>query len=154
MNLNDFLDFVDAIKNVEKYEAQVKDLRDENERLEKNIAATAKVTELSALLEAAAIDQAEAKKLVKEAKEEAAKLKEAAKVSYDAKHAALVIREGEVAEKLLQASKALEAATTLNTETKETLAKELADVHARKAKLIADSAEVTERLAKLKAVMG
>lgn len=154
MNINDFLDFVDAIKNIEKYEAQVQTLKEENERLEKNIEATTKVGELSVLLDKATKDKEEAAALLKAAKQEASSVKEAAKVAYDDKVAKMVVREKEVEMKMEQASVLLAQATKLNTDTETRLAKELLEVHARKAALITANQEVADRLEKLKSVMG
>lgn len=154
MNINDFLDFVDAIKNIEQYEKQVQTLKEENERLEKNIAATVKVGELSALLEKATKDAEEAAATLKAAKQEAISIKEVAKASYDKKEAAVALREVEIGVKLEKAQAALEQASKLNADTETRLTKELADVHARKTQLITANQEVAERLEKLKTVMG
>jgi len=154
MTITDFLKFVDAIKNLEQYEQQVKDLRDENERLEKNIKATAEVSELLSLREAAEKALEEATQTLKQAKAEAAATKEAAKTAYEKKEASLISRETEVVKQVAAANAVLASAQKLQADTENRLAKELKDVLARKEQLIVAEQEVAERLAKLKAVMG
>lgn len=153
MNIKDFLDFVDFIKNVDKYEARVQALKDENDRLEANIRLTSEVSEIAYTKERTDQLFEQAKKELDAAKITAADVKEKAKTSFDKKLADLVARETDVREKQADAYAKLKQAEDLNIKLNETLKTQVASLEAKEAELDKTQKEVNIRLAKLKSVM-
>ena len=153
MNIKDFLDFVDFIKNVEKYEARVQVLKDENDRLETNIKLTSEVADIPRTKQLTEDLYASAKKELASAKEQAVEIKEKAKTAFDKRLGELTSREQAAEEKYQIATSTLKEAQDLNSQLNSALQKQLAEYEARQIKLQEAQAEVDARLAKLKSVM-
>jgi len=153
MNIKDFLDFVDFIKNVEKYEARVQVLKDENDRLETNIKLTSEVADIPRTKQLTEDLYASAKKELADAKEQAVDIKEKAKTVFDKRLAELTSREKAAEEKYQIATSTLKEAQELNSQLNATLQKQLQEFEARQLKLQETQFEVDTRLAKLKSVM-
>lgn len=154
MNIKDFLDFVAFVKDVEKYEARVQALKDENDRLETNIRLTSEVAEVAYNRERANKLHEEAKAVLEEAKAEALATKEKAKSVYDKRLADVAAREAVVLEKQTEAANLLKEAKAVNEQLNAELQKQLSIVATKEAALNEATKEVEERLAKLKSVMG
>jgi chromosome segregation ATPase len=154
MNINEFLDFVNFLKNVDKYEQRVQVLKDENTRLEDNIRLTSEIADIPRTKELTAKLLDEARSTLASAKQEASETKEKAKTSYDKKLAEVVVRETEAAAILAEGKAAVKEAKDLQTGLIAELKKQEKALAARDAILAATQLEVDERLAKLKAVMG
>jgi len=153
MNIKDFLDFVDFIKNVEKYEARVQVLKDENDRLETNIKLTSEVADIPRTKQLTEDLYASAKKELADAKEQAVDIKEKAKTAFDKRLAELTSREKAAEEKYQIATSTLKEAQELNSQLNAALQKQLQEFEARQLKLQETQFEVDTRLAKLKSVM-
>lgn len=153
MNIKDFLDFVDFIKNVEKYEARVQVLKDENDRLETNIKLTSEVADIPRTKQLTEDLYASAKKELSDAKEQAVDIKEKAKTVFDKRLAELTSREKAAEEKYQVATSTLKEAQELNSQLNAALQKQLQEFEARQLKLQETQFEVDARLAKLKSVM-
>jgi chromosome segregation ATPase len=154
MNIKEFLDFVAFIKDVDKYEARVKTLKDENDRLEANIRLTSEVAEVSYNRELAAKLHEEAKQVLADAKVVAAETKARSKTVYEKRLEEVVAREGAVRDASERNALALKEAKDLNEQLNAALQKQLAVLDAKEASLAEAEKEVKERLAKLKSVMG
>jgi len=153
MNIKDFLDFVDFIKNADKYEQRVQSLKDENDRLETNIKLTSEIADIprtKALTEEMFLT---AKQEVATAKETASDIKEKAKTVYDKRLADLVAREKDVENKAKEASSMLVEATSITQELNAGLRSQLSLAETKVKALEITQAEVDSRLAKLKSVM-
>ena len=153
MNIKDFLDFVDFIKNVEKYEARVQVLKDENDRLETNIKLTSEVADIPRTKQLTEDLYASAKKELSDAKEQAVDIKEKAKTVFDKRLAELTSREKAAEEKYQVATSTLKEAQELNSQLNAALQKQLQEFEAHQLKLQETQFEVDARLAKLKSVM-
>ena len=153
MNIKDFLDFVDFIKNVEKYEARVHVLKDENDRLETNIKLTSEVADIPRTKQLTEDLYASAKKELSDAKEQAVDIKEKAKTAFDKRLAELSSREKAAEEKYQVATSTLKEAQELNSQLNAALQKQLQEFEARQLQLQETQFEVDARLAKLKSVM-
>ena len=153
MNIKDFLDFVDFIKNVEKYEARVQVLKDENDRLETNIKLTSEVADIPRTKQLTEDLYASAKKELSDAKEQAVDIKEKAKTAFDKRLAELSSREKAAEEKYQVATSTLKEAQELNSQLNAALQKQLQEFEARQLQLQETQFEVDARLAKLKSVM-
>ena len=153
MNIKDFLDFVDFIKNVEKYEARVQVLKDENDRLETNIKLTSEVADIPRTKQLTEDLYASAKKELSDAKEQAVDIKEKAKTAFDKRLTELTSREKAAEEKYQVATSTLKEAQELNSQLNAALQKQLQEFEARQLKLQETQFEVDARLAKLKSVM-
>jgi hypothetical protein len=154
MNIKEFLDFVAFIKDVDKYEARVQTLKDENDRLETNIRLTSEVAEVSRNRELAAKLHEEAKKVLEDAKITASETKARAKTVYEKRLDEVVVREGDARELQSEAAETLKKAKDLNEQLNATLQNQLAILMAKEASLDEAEKEVRERLTKLKSVMG
>lgn len=154
MNIKEFLDFVDFLKNVDKYEQRVKLLQDENTRLENNIRLTSEIADIPKTKELTAQLLEEAKVTLATAKQDAADIKEKAKTSFDKKLAEVLARETEATAKLAEGQKALKEANILHTGLIAELKKQQTELTAKEALLSSTQLEVEDRLAKLKSVMG
>lgn len=154
MNIKEFLDFVAFVKDVEKYEARVQTLKDENGRLETNIRLTSEVAEVSRNRELAAKLHEEAKKILEDAKIAAAETKARAKTVYEKRLEEVVARESGVRELQSEAAETLKKAKDLNEQLNTALQNQLAVLASKEASLDEAEKEVRERLAKLKSVMG
>lgn len=154
MNINDFLDFVDFLKNVDKYEQRAKTLKDENDRLETNIRLTTEIADIPRTKELTAKLLDEARATLIAAKQEAVDLKDKAKTSYDKKLAEVLAKETEATNMLTESRATLKEAKELQTGLITELKKQEEAVAIKSTQLTASQQEVDERLAKLKAVMG
>ena len=154
MNIKEFLDFVAFIKDVDKYEARVKTLKDENDRLEANIRLTSEVAEVSYNRELAAKLHEEAKQVLADAKVVAAETKARSKTVYEKRLEEVVARETAVRDESERNALALKEAKILNEQLNVSLQKQLAVLDAKEASLAEAEKEVKERLVKLKSVMG
>jgi cell division septum initiation protein DivIVA len=154
MNIKEFLDFVDFLKNVDKYEQRVKILQDENTRLEDNIRLTSEIADIPRTKELTAKLLKEADVTLADAKQEAVDIKEKAKATYDKRLSDLVVRETSANAALAESQKVFKEATTLHNTLIADLKKQLADVSVKSDALDKAQKEVDERLEKLKSVMG
>ena len=153
MNIKDFLDFVDFIKNVDKYEARVQTLKDENDRLEANIRYTTEVAEIANTKEVVAKLLSQAQKELDDAKLTAVEVKEKAKVVYDKRLAEVALRETATSEAQTLATATLKKAEDLNVILNASLVKQLSSLETKEVALDEKMLEVSARLAKLKSVM-
>lgn len=153
MNIKDFLDFVDFIKNVDKYEARVQTLKDENDRLEANIRYTSEVAEIANTKEVVAKLLSQAQKELDDAKLTAVEVKEKAKVVYDKRLAEVALRETATSEAQTLATATLKKAEDLNVILNASLVKQLSSLETKEVALDEKMLEVSARLAKLKSVM-
>jgi hypothetical protein len=157
MQLNELLEFIDLVKNPDKYKAKVDELIAYNKSIEANIQLTEDIADIAkaktltakALTEALAqIDSAkiEAKRCVAEAQAQAAKLVSTA----DERRVALETWASEL--------KTREESFTVRSAALTKLESEVADrsrqVEQDRASLAVQLQEVAERLEKLKSVMG
>ena len=157
MQLTELLDFIDLVKNPDKYKAKVDELIAYNKSIEANIQLTEDVAniEKAKALTAKALTQAtvqvdaakeEAKRLVSEAQQAAAKLVKTA----DERRVALETWASEL--------KAREESFTVRSASLTKLEQDVADrsrqVEQDRASLTIQLQEVAERLEKLKSVMG
>ena len=154
MNMNDFLGFVDFLKNVDLYEERVKVLQDENTRLEDNIRLTSEIADIPRTKELTAQLLEEARTTLAKAKQDSADTREKAKTSYDKKLADVMLREAEAASVLASGNKAIQEANNLQLNLIAKLRKQESEVATKSALLETTQQEVAERLSKLKAVMG
>lgn len=154
MNLNDFLDFVDFVKNAEALGKQVQVLKDENDRLETNIKLTSEIADIPRTKELTANLLEDARVTLDQAKKEAADVKEKAKTAYQKQLADVSEREGKAQDLLKEARQALKDAETLHATLIKDLAAQLEAVKQKEDVLVKTQAEVSERLDKLKSVMG
>ena len=154
MNMNDFLGFVDFLKNVDLYEERVKVLQDENTRLEDNIRLTSEIADIPRTKELTAQLLEEARTTLAKAKQDSADTREKAKTSYDKKLADVVLREAEAASVLASGNKSIQEANNLQLNLIAKLRKQESEVATKSALLETTQQEVAERLSKLKAVMG
>lgn len=154
MNIKDFLDFVDFLKNVDMYEKRVHVLRDENERLETNIKLTAEIADIPRTRQVTEQLLAEAREAAEAAKKEASEIKERAKTLYDKRIAEVTVRESEAVTKYEKGKEALKEAENLNATLNAQLRRQLSDLEISQAKLQVTQSEMEERLSKLKSVMG
>jgi hypothetical protein len=154
MNTNDFLSFVDFIKDIDKYEQRVKVLNDENKRLEENIALTGKASEIRSLHAVAEATVRETNQALQDAKTEATKLKAEAKAYYDKKYADSSVKETEAAALLDKAIAAQKEAEQWYKDNNVKLEATLAEIEKLKQITLEEKQEVEARLEKLKAVMG
>ncbi len=154
MNLKDFLDFADFVKNVEKYEARVQSLKDENDRLETNIKLTAEVVDIPRTKELTEKLLTEARVTLASAKEEAKTIVERAKASYDKRLAEVTTKEAAAENALANSRTVLTEAQTLHSTLIAELQRQLSSVDKQQKALQASQTEVDERLVKLKSVMG
>lgn len=149
-------DFLDLVRNPDKYEAALKAIQSKEESLKatiKNIDSLNKVDAMekkaAAMIDAARV---EAEKIQAEALAAAARTKANASKEYDAAHALM-----KQAQELEQRSKELIAETTAKQKeqlaAEKAIAKGLNENAAKEAVLAAKEAEVNERLAKLRQVM-
>ena len=157
MEFKELLNFIDFVKTPELYEAQLTQLREEQQRLQQNIEATAKLGEISALHNQAEQAAADAQKLIDQANEQAIDIIASAKISYDAKVAELDKRAQELslseialAQTLKDAADQAKAVATL----KKSLEEAQGAVILERQALAIAQADVDARLEKLKAVMG
>jgi flagellar biosynthesis/type III secretory pathway protein FliH len=154
MNLNDFLAFVEFVKDVDKYQERVSALKAENDRLEKNIELTAQVANIPRVKELTEKKLEEAREILAAAQAEAVAIKEKAKSAYEARKVVLDQKETQAAEALSEGRRALQEARELHATLVAEAKRELADLQKRQEQVSQVQQEVTERLSKLKSVMG
>jgi len=154
MNLNDFLAFVEFVKDVDKYQERVSALKAENDRLEKNIELTAQVANIPRVKELTEKKLEEARETLAAAQTEAVAIKEKAKNAYEARKVVLDQKETQAAEALSEGRRALQEARELHATLVAEAKRELADLQKRQEQVSQVQQEVTERLSKLKSVMG
>lgn len=157
MEFKELLNFIDFVKTPELFEAQLTTLREEQQRLQENIEATAKIGEIAALHAQAQEAAAKAQTVINQANEQAAIILDTAKSAYDQKIAELEVRMQVLAESEKATTQALNDANAQELSAK-TLSKSLQDAQGavilERQALAAAQAEVAARLEKLKSVMG
>ena len=157
MEFKELLNFIDFVKNPESYEAQLTQLREEQQRLQQNIEATVKLDEVNAFHAQAAQAAAEGQKVIDEAKDQAAGIIAAAKTAYDTKLAELDAQVQALAKDAANAAAALQEAKD-QAKALKALKKSLEEAQGavilERQALATAQADVDARLEKLKAVMG
>lgn len=157
MQFNEFLDILDLIKNVDKYEAALKQLTDRKQQIEDAIAEYHVVGDIGKAKQAAEKQKVEAVALLEKAKEEAKTIVDTSRSVYDKRHDELKKREI-LAEQAITNYTAIQA-QMISRENEfaskersiETLRKTL---QTQQDELSIKSREVDERLGKLRQVMG
>jgi hypothetical protein len=137
----------------EKMLSGLKALKEENIRLEVNIAATGKIGEINQLHAVAESNFAKAKKTLAEVTESADKIKAEAKEYYDRQYALIADKEEEIKITKIRAEEALSEAKAWHKTNNLSLEAALKDVSKQQEELVIKQKEVDERLKKLKAVM-
>ena len=157
MQFDDFLKVLDLLKDPAKYEAQVKELEARNQAIQDSIAQLGVVGDVAKAKAKAEALANKAEALVASAQEQAAEIVANAQTAFDKRHAELKEREVVADQALadLRTIKSQTAARENELRAQEKQATALQEqLQKTRDELAAKQAEVDERLAKLRQVMG
>jgi len=157
MNLSDIGLFLDLVSNPKQYQAKLKELKEYDDSLKANIALSHDVADIETAKSLAAKALTEATASIDAAKEQAETIIATARTAYESRFAALAQKERE-ADEAVATKNRIEAAHAARENAIAQLEKQLTkrseQLKQDEASLQARLAEVSERLDKLKSVMG
>ncbi|CAB4130588.1 hypothetical protein UFOVP128_14 [uncultured Caudovirales phage] len=157
MNLSDIGLFLDLVSNPKQYQAKLKELKEYDDSLKANIALSHDVADIETAKSLAAKALTEATGYIDQAKEQAENIISAARTAYETRFAALAQKEKE-ADEAVATKNRIEAAHAARENAVAQLEKQLVkrseQLRQDELSVQARLAEVSERLEKLKSVMG